>query len=89
MTRFRFFRSDGIEDQVDAINIYGGELVRKIIDALPNSPACDGEDHNEFEKNFGKLDSYFVEITNSDSARSKLTESLMQTVNQLPNIILD
>ena len=53
MTRFRFFRIDGIEDRVDAINIYGGELIRELIDTLlQNSPACDGEDYNEFEKNY-------------------------------------
>ena len=52
MTRFRFFRIDGIEDRVDAINIYGDELIRELIDTLQNSPACDGEDHNECEKNY-------------------------------------
>ena len=74
MTRFRFFRIDGNEDRVDAITIYGGEHIRELIDTLQNSPACDGEDHNEFEKNIAKLDSYFIRITNSDSARSKFAE---------------
>ena len=74
MTRFRFFRIDGIEDRVDAINIYGGELIRELIDTLQNSPACDGEDHNEFEKIITKLESYFIRITTSDSARSKFAE---------------
>ena len=50
MTRFHFFRIDGIKDQVDAINIYGGELIRELIDTLQNSLACDGKDQNEFEK---------------------------------------
>ena len=74
MTRFRFFRIDSIEDRVDAINIYGGELIREVIDTLQNSPACDGEDYNEFEKIIAKFDSYFIRITNSDSARSKFAE---------------
>ena len=74
MTRFRFFRIDGIEDRVDGINIYGGELIHELIDTLQNSPACDGKDYNEFEKIITKLDSYFIRITNSDSARSKFAE---------------
>ena len=41
---------------------------------MQNSPACDGEDYNEFEKIIAKLDSYFIRKTNSDSARSKFAE---------------
>ena len=40
------------------------------------------------KKIIAKLDSYFIRMTNSDSARSKFAE-MSQTVNQLPNIILD
>ena len=73
MTRFRFFRIVSIEDQVDAINIYGGELIRELIDTLQNVLECDDE-HNDFEQIIAKLDKYFIPITNSDSARSKFAE---------------
>ena len=74
LTRFRFFRITSIEDQIDAINIYGGELIRELIGTLQDAPECDGAEHNEFEKIIVKLDNYFIRITNSDSARSKFAE---------------
>jgi hypothetical protein len=34
LTRFRFFRINSVQDHVDAISIYGGELIRELIDTL-------------------------------------------------------
>ena len=73
MRRFRFFRIENIEDQVDAVNIYGREIIRELIDTLQNVLECDNE-HNDFEQIIAKLDNYFISITNSDSAHSKFAE---------------
>ena len=80
MTRFTFFRIDSIEDQVDAIDIYGGELIREVIDTLQNVLECDDE-HNDLEQIIAKLDNYFIPMTNSDSARRKFAE-MPQIMNE-------
>ena len=74
LTRFRFFCIDSVQDCIDAISIYGGELIRELIDTLQDVPIGDDVEHNDFDKCLAKLDNYFVRITNSNSGRSKFAE---------------
>ncbi len=69
MTRFRYFR-------VDALNIYGGNLIEELVDTLPEVQAMGSEleQQSEFEKTIAKLDKYFLPLANVDSARSKFAE---------------
>ncbi|KAK3726579.1 hypothetical protein QZH41_011039 [Actinostola sp. cb2023] len=74
LTRFRYFRIDEVEDRVDAINIYGGELIRELIETLQDVSPPPGEEQNAFENILAKLDNYFTPMINPDCARSKLAE---------------
>ena len=71
VTRFRYFRITDTQDKVDAIQIYGGELLGELIETVTNRPPQEGP-RNEFEEILAKLDHYFTPMVNSDGARSKL-----------------
>lgn len=71
-TRFRYFRITNTQDRVDAINIYGGERIRELIDTLPDVPTPSIAEPNEYEKIMAKLNNHFTPMVNKDSAHSKL-----------------
>lgn len=60
ITRFRYFRKDGVQDRIDAISIYGGELVRELVNTVQDVPAPEEVQHNDFDKIIAKLDNYFI-----------------------------
>ena len=66
-TRLRFFKITEAQDKIDALNIYGGELIRELIETLPDGAAAG----NEYDMAVGKLDTFFTPMVNADSARSK------------------
>ncbi len=74
ITRFRFFCIQNDQDKTDAISIYGGEHTRKLIDTLPNEPAADEEERDDFDEIIAKLDHYFTPMINPDSARCKFEQ---------------
>ena len=81
MTRFRYFRIEDDEDRVDALNIYGGNLIEDLVDTLPEAEATGSElEQSRFDKIIAKLDKYFVQLANLDSARSKFAK--MSQINE-------
>ena len=70
--RFRYFRITNTQDRVDAIIIYGGEKIRKLIETLPNVPTPSIAEPNEYEMIIAKLNNNFTPMINKDSARRKL-----------------
>ncbi len=68
-TRFRYFKITEVTHKVDAINIYGGEHIRELIDTLPNRPQEAGDAYQAIT---AKLNHYFTPMVNADSARAKL-----------------
>lgn len=79
LTRFRYFRITNDQDQVDALNIYGGEHVRELIDTFTDTSAIGAmaPSPTAFNDIITALDSHFTPLVNTDSARSKL-ESMSQ-----------
>ena len=71
LTRFRYFRISSVVDRTDAIQIYGGEQLRELIESLPDVTQDAGGERNQFEKILDKLDHHFQPMVNPDSARSK------------------
>ena len=73
-TRFRYFPITNTHDRVDAINIYGGEQIRELIETLPDVPTPTIAEPTECEKIIAKLNNHFTPMVNKDSARSKLNK---------------
>ena len=77
-TRMRYFKITEEQDKIDAINIYGGEQIRELIDTLPEVAPPGGQNPTDFEKITMKLDHYFKPKANKDSARAVL-DKMVQT----------
>ena len=75
-TRFRYFRIENDEDRIDALNIYGGELIEELINTLPDVQTSESSEavQSEYDKVIAKLDNYFTPLVNIDGARSKFAE---------------
>ncbi len=78
-TRLRYFRIVAVQDKCDALNIYGGEVVRELAETLPARPVPEGQNLDEFTATMAKLDHHFQPMANADSARAKLDK-----MSQLP-----
>jgi len=95
-TRLRYFRIDAVADMVDAINIYGGERVRELIELLPNRPNPENVNRTAFDEIICKLDHHFKPQVNSDGARARLdklqqldTETMAQYYVRIKQIASD
>jgi hypothetical protein len=78
-TRLRYFRIENVQDKVDALNIYGGEVIRELADTLPDRPPVAGQpNRNDYEQIMAKLDHHFTPMANPDSARAKLDRMVQQ-----------
>ena len=82
--KLRFFRVTSLEDQVDALYIYGGPELEQLLDNLPDPADTDsdtclpeyirgsGDAVNEYHKAVYKLNKHFITVVNKDSARSRI-----------------
>ena len=68
LTRFRYFRITSVVDRTDAIQIYGGEQLRELIESLPDVSHDASGERNHFEKILDKLDHHFQPMVYPDSA---------------------
>ena len=84
-TRLRFFKITEAQDQLDALNIYGGDTISDLIDHLPDAkpnPPTEGEEPeipNVYTKAVNKLNNHFTPISihsmqNTSSANCLKTE---------------
>ena len=68
---FRYFRIANTQNRVDAINIYGGEQIRELIETLRNVHTPNTEEPNEYDKIIAKLNNHFTPMINKDSGSCK------------------
>ena len=78
--KLRFFRVTSLQDRMDALSIYGGEEIDKLLETLPdpdNPPDLptdikpEGAEDDAYFKHVQKLNGYFTTMVNKDSARSR------------------
>ena len=90
-TRLRFFKITEAQDQLDALNIYGGDTISDLIDHLPDAqpnPPTEGEEPevpNVYKKAVNKLNNHFTPISNPLHAEykfSKLSQNRGESIAQ-------
>ena len=75
--KLRFFRVDGVTDQLDALIIYGGEELEELIDILPEpteeevSQTIPTGEKSDFHYAITKLNKHFIPMANKDRSRSQ------------------
>ena len=83
-TRLRFFKIAEVEDKIDALNIYGGDMVVDLIEHLPDvTPPVGQDDPSAYDKVINKLNNHFKPMSNPLHAEYKFSKLVQNKTESL------
>ena len=88
-TRLRYFKITSVQDEVDAINIFDGQILRDKIKSLRDleypAPTDEATAPDAYQKIVDKLNHYFLPMKNTQHARYRFGKAIQndkETINQ-------